>query len=386
MTAPGRALDPNLPAETSMNREKHLFAKFTGSEIFLEQGRLLFTLLHIFAQGGYRIHLYNNLADKDLDKYGKLVYTLPDLDLTDAPPAETGNWLYLHDQLDSSIARQPWHKRIQVRFDMFAPFHYADPIIMPFPMHPLQVNTSPEQIEAARSRQRTLRIFFSGDTNHYGREWVRYPSPKLPRKPIIDAIIADLGPSLQIVDDPAVFRGLGQGGYINKCVITASSEIRIEPQDWLDTLTMSDFFLSPPGIVMPMCHNIIEAMAVGAIPITNYPEWLDPHLRHMENCIVFDDRADLIAKLNGVLAMGEAEIARLRRNVIEYYDAHMRPVTFIDRIERHPDPGFPILMYTERNMAKNPKKLGKHSILMQGTTLPRQRGWVAAMAKKLLGN
>ena len=370
-----------------MSPEKHLFAKFTGSEIFLEQGRLLFSLLHVFAHhGGYQIHLYNNLAGKELDKYGQLIFGLPNLNLVDAPPKGVEHWLYLYDRADSALTREPWHKRAQVRFDLFSPFWFSDPIIMPFPMHPLQADTGPEKLEAGRSRQRKLRIFFSGDTNHYGRQWVRYPRPKLPRKPIVNAVIADMGDALLTVTDPSVFHGLGNDGYTNKCVITASSEIRIEPQDWLDTLAMADFFLSPPGIVMPMCHNIIEAMAVGTIPITNYPEWLDPPLRHMENCIVFEERADLITKLNEVLEMGDAEISRLRRNVIDYYDAHMRPATFIHRVERHPDPGFSILMYTERNMAKNTKKLGRHSILMQGTATPRQRGWFARMAKSLLRN
>jgi hypothetical protein len=153
-----------------MSRDKHLFAKFTGGEIFLEQGRLLFTLLHIFAKGGYRIHLYDNLADHDLDKYGKMVFDLPDLDLTQAPLAGTGDWLYLHDRPDPAIARLPWRKRLQVRFDMFAPFRFSDPIIMPFPMHPLQVDACPVRIAAGRARRRVLRILCSGDTNHYGRQ------------------------------------------------------------------------------------------------------------------------------------------------------------------------------------------------------------------------
>jgi len=181
----------------------------------------------------------------------------------------------------------------------------------------------------------------------------------MPRKPIIDAVVANLGPDLLLVDDPAVFHDLGRNGFVNKCVLTASHEIRIEPENWLDTLAMADFFLSPPGIVMPMCHNIIEAMAVGTIPITNYPEWLDPPLRHMEDCLVFDQRADLVARLRAALALDQGEIARLRRNVISYYGAHMRPDTFIEREERHPDRAFPILMYTERNVARRTKRLGR---------------------------
>jgi hypothetical protein len=188
-----------------------------------------------------------------------------------------------------------------------------------------------------------------------------------------------------VINDPAALDGLRQGTYANQCVLTASSDVRIEPQDWLGTLAMADFFLSPPGIVMPMCHNIIEAMAVGTSPITNYPEWLDPHLTHMENCIVFDERDDLIAQLKGVLEMPLEEIARLRSNVIDYYNTHMRPDTFIRRVEASADREVPILMYTERNMAKNPSKLGRHSILMQGTTSVREQNWLGRIVSSLRG-
>jgi hypothetical protein len=195
----------------------------------------------------------------------------------------------------------------------------------------------------------------------------------LPRLPIVNAVMEDMGDALRVIGGPQALDELRNGPYARQCVVTASSEVRIEPQDWLSTLAMADFFLSPPGIVMPMCHNIIEAMAVGTIPITNYPEWLDPHLKHMENCIVFDDRGDLIAKMKRVLEMTPEEIARLRSNVIDYYDTYMRPETFIRRVEASTDREVPILMYTERNMAKNPGKLGRHSILIQGTTIAREK-------------
>ena len=356
-----------------MNRSKQVFAKFSGSEIFLEQGRLLFSLLHVFSKSGYRIKLFNNLHDKQLDKYGQLVYSLDGLELVDAPPASSEGWFYLYDREERAIGKRPWVKKVQVRFDMFAPFWFSNPLIMPFPMHPLQANIRSEQLEAGRSASRKMRVFFSGDTHQYRRTWVHYPSTKLPRLPIVNAVMEDMGDALRVIGGPQALDELRNGPYARQCVVTASSEVRIEPQDWLSTLAMADFFLSPPGIVMPMCHNIIEAMAVGTIPITNYPEWLDPHLKHMENCIVFDDRGDLIAKMKRVLEMTPEEIARLRSNVIDYYDTYMRPETFIRRVEASTDREVPILMYTERNMAKNPGKLGRHSILIQGTTIAREK-------------
>lgn len=366
-----------------MNSTKQVFAKFSGSEIFLEQGRLLFSLLHVFSKAGYQIKLSNNLHDKQLDKYGQLVYSLDGFELVDTPPDNPEGWLYLYDKEDRAIGGRPWAKKAQVRFDLFAPFWFSNPMIMPFPMHPLQADTSTGQLDECRSANRKMRVFFSGDTHQYRRTWVRYPSPKLPRLPIVNAVMEDLGNDVLVISDPDVLKELRNGAYTNKCVMTASSDVRIEPNDWLGTIAMADFFLSPPGIVMPMCHNIIEAMAVGSIPITNYPEWLDPHLKHMENCIVFDDRDDLIAKMKQVLEMAPEEIARLRSNVIDYYNAYMRPDTFIRRLEASADREIPILMYTERNMAVNPTRLGKRSILMQGTTVEREKNWFRRMVSGL---
>ena len=358
-----------------MTHTAKLFARFTGPEIFLEQGRLLFAVLHGFATAGLKIHLFDNLTDKDLDKYGKLVYSIKDLVLTKQVPGNPAEFLYLYDQPGDFLHKHAWPKTVQVRFDMFSPFWTSNPIIMPFPMHPLQSGITASDLEGLRSSPRRMRIFFSGETHHYGRVWVHHPKTKLPRLQIVNCIKERLGDDLVLTHDTSMLQMLKQEGYSRKCVITASSEVRIESADWLGTLAQADFFLSPPGIVMPMCHNIIEAMAAGTIPITNYPEWLDPHLEHMKNCIAFDDGDDLICKLRSALAMEPSEIARMKANVIDYYERCMRPQIFVDRVLASPDKNVPILYYTERNVAKHASKLGRHSILVKGTTRPRESHW-----------
>ena len=370
-----------------MIHDKKVFARFTGGEIFMEQGRLLFSLLNAFSNSGYQIKLYDNFGDRQLDKYGQLIHTLRGLELTatDIDPGEKEGTIYLYDKKDRFMAKGRWLKRIQVRFDLFSSFWLSSPIIMPFPMHPLQTETPPEQLEAYRHCERKLRVFFSGDTDHYGRNWIRYPKPKLARLTIVNAVKENLGARLVVINDAEDLNRLGISGYTNKCVITGSSKIRTEFREWLDTLAKADFFLSPPGIVMPMCHNIIEAMAVGTIPITNYPEWFDPHLEHMENCIAFDDLPDLISKMKFALELGTNEIDRLRSNVVRYYESFMKTDTFIRRIEAHPDHDFPILMYTERNVAKKSAKLGRSSILMHGTIKRRERSRLLQLTHRVLG-
>lgn len=369
----------------SMTPIAKVFARFSGPEMFLEQGRLLFSVVHTFASAGLRVHLFDNLAGKDLDKYGKLVYTIKDLVLAKGVPENPAEYVYLYDQPDEILRKHAWSKAVQVRFDMFSPFWSSNPIIMPFPMHPLQSGLTPGDLDALRPGPRRMRIFFSGDTNHYGRVWVRHPRPKLPRLQVINSIRERLGDDLVVVHDTPSLQALMQAGYSRKCVITASSEVRIEAADWLGTLARADFFLSPPGIVMPMCHNIIEAMAVGTIPITNYPEWLDPRLEPMKNCLAFDDTDDLIATIRQALAMAPDEIARMKANVIEYYDRHLRPRPFVDRVLASPDRCLPILIYTERNMARKPTRLGRHSILMKGTTQPREGHWFKRVLASYLG-
>jgi len=371
--------------DVPMAGARRIFAKFTGKEILLERGRLLFSILDLFANRGYEVTLFDNFADRELGKYGGLIHTLPGIELSDRPRGDIEEAIYLFDREERHLGRRPWRKKVQVRFDLFAPFWFSDPLIMPFPMHPSQANTSHERLLRCRSRVRSLRLFFAGDTEHYSREWVRFPRSKMARLPVINAVREELGEEVVIVDDAEELSRLAGDGYTRKCVLTGSSEVRIPPESWLDAIAAADFFLAPPGIVMPMCHNIIEAMAVGSIPVTNYPEWLDPHLRHMENCIVFGDRADLVAKLKSVLQMDEAEIGRLRDNVVDYYETYLRPEAFVRRLEAHPDRAVPILMYTERNMVKRGSRLGRRSILMHSTYTPRPPKGLRRIAASLVG-
>jgi hypothetical protein len=90
-------------------------------------------------------------------------------------------------------------------------------------------------------------------------------------------------------------------------------------------------FLAPPGFQMPQCHNIIEAMAVGCIPLTNYADWFSPPLTDGENCFRFHDRKDLQERIASILATDQAALNAMRRRVIDYYDRHLAPKSFLER-------------------------------------------------------
>ena len=106
---------------------------------------------------------------------------------------------------------------------------------------------------------------------------------------------------------------------------------------WMRMLGVSDFFVAPPGIIMPFSHNIIESMAVGTVPITQYGDLFDPPLVDGETCLAFSDEASLRARIEHALRMRSDEIEHLRKNVEDYYDRHLDPRAVVGKIVARKD-------------------------------------------------
>ncbi len=355
-----------------------VFAKFMRNEILGEMGRLLFFLLDAFSASGYHIKLFDSLAHAALEKYGRLACALPHVTLTNAIPSETSEMIYLFDEEDKSVGTRAWRKKVHVRFDVFSPYWFGQPILMPYPVHPVHAGPDlPDRLRKFRASAKKMRVFFSGDSKGYVTNRIHYPAPKLPRLEVINAILQEMGDKALLVQGEQDLAVLGAAGYVNKCLVMDQDHPRIDETRWLATLATSDFFLCPPGYVMPMCHNGVEAMAVGAIPIINYPEWFDPHLEHLQNCIVFGDKADLLRKMNEVLQMGPERIAQMRQRVIAYYDEHLAPQIFIRKLESSEQQKVIVLMITDANVSKNAAKLNARSVLIRGSSAPGISGWLA---------
>ena len=344
-----------------------VFAKFLDPDILDEQGRLLFSLLNAFATSGYPILLFDNLPSERLGRYALDARSLPRLTRTTTVPDQVDNMLYLFDREDRKIGRREWQKKIRVRFDIFSSFWFRRPVLLPFPVHP--VHAAPglgERLATFRSNPRRMRVFFSGETSGYTDNRISYPKAKLARLEIINTVREGMGERVVFVQQQAVLERLLSAGYADKCVILDTSKLRVRDQDWLSVLSHADFFLAPPGIVMPMCHNSVEALAVGAIPVINYPEWFDPSLEHGRNCVVFDDKDDLIAKLEWVLAMDAATIAQMSARAIAYYDTHLSNRSFTAKIEARRERKIDVLIIMEEYVRKNARRLNGRSVLIRG--------------------
>ncbi|CAD7804037.1 hypothetical protein CHRY9390_01166 [Chryseobacterium aquaeductus] len=105
--------------------------------------------------------------------------------------------------------------------------------------------------------------------------------------------------------------------------------------DLRELLSNFNFHLCCPGVVMPLCHNIIEAMSVGTIPLIEkeYAEVMYPNLQHKINAIIFKDLRDLNKILSEQLFdFSEMEISYMRKNVLEYYENFLMPESVVNHL------------------------------------------------------
>jgi len=54
-----------------------------------------------------------------------------------------------------------------------------------------------------------------------------------------------------------------------------------------------------------------------------YAQWFDLHLEHLQHCIEFDDKADLLVELNA--ETGAEHIAGMRQRGVDYCDDYLAP-------------------------------------------------------------
>ena len=92
-------------------------------------------------------------------------------------------------------------------------------------------------------------------------------------------------------------------------------------------ISESKFFITAPGVNMPLSHHIIESMIVGTVPITSSGIYLRPNLDE-KNSISFFNKNDLINAIHKALNINEESYFNLRNNIMNYYDKHMCPESF----------------------------------------------------------
>ncbi len=184
------------------------------------------------------------------------------------------------------------------------------------------------EVEAERS----ARIFFGGNTepDKYDKDVIRDVYHMLSRREMLTETIAAIPP--EMIHRPKNSANWSASSEFHAFVLCETQHCKIPQERWLDALVNADFFLACPGVGMPLCHNLIEALAAGCIPILQYANYLPDPLTDRENCMAFHNAASLRKTLDEILNLSPARISELRANVRHYYDEILAAGRFAERL------------------------------------------------------
>ena len=215
----------------------------TSDEMLRESGRLPFAMLYPFVRAGYEVRIYDNLRSRlaafyqrdeaDLPETARLTLSMPGVEFTPRLPDDPGDFLYLFDRPLDAARGCAWMRRVQVRFDLFAPYWLRAPLIAPYAMHPAQaLRATPEVLERLRASPRRMRALFAGDSKGYSRNRVRYPGPKLPRLEVLTTLKERLGDAIVSVSGSDQIEALCEPGFVDRFVLSDSGS-GIAASQWL---------------------------------------------------------------------------------------------------------------------------------------------------------
>ncbi|KAA0126498.1 hypothetical protein FY557_17060 [Chryseobacterium sp. SN22] len=140
-----------------------------------------------------------------------------------------------------------------------------------------------------------------------------------------------------------------------KYVFAIKENYGIKMEDIRELLSYFNFYLCCPGVVMPLCHNVIEAMSVGTIPLIQkeYAEVMYPNLTHQSNAIIFNDLDDLEYIIQDkIFNYSDQEILTMKTNVLEYYDKYLSPHGMVKNLNQSILKKKPIYLQAEHRSVK----------------------------------
>jgi hypothetical protein len=233
---------------------------------------------------------------------------------------------------DAAAAAQPNATRV-VRVDYEQRLcRTEDELAFPVFVHPQITVKTRLPLSYQVEDGRPARIFFGGNTEQgkYDKDIIRDVYQMLSRREMLAETIAAMAPeTIHRPQDAAVWLASAE---FHSFVLCETRHCKIPQERWLEALAKADFFLACPGVGMPLCHNLIEALAAGAVPILQYADYLPPPLRHGVNCLAFSDAAGLRETIGTVLTMSQEDIRAMRANVRLYYDEFLAPGCFAKRL------------------------------------------------------
>lgn len=328
----------NLFAKTllrSRSLGKRALLTLTGIEI-KRPSLLLAKLLRL---ADYEVFLsFDSRQAAKMGVYGRQLFDDPGIFLH-LPLMHGYDFSLSNSARNAHLGRQ----KLTVDFDVFNASGVASAdLYFPIMFHPSFLNgESIAQAESlysdrAMKARNDIGILFAGafSREHYDKDETRTLFGLLTRYQIIEVVrTAFAGTALyEPTDYESFMKDANAGTLRDKIVICDSDRVRIPESDWFSVLARSAYFLSPPGVLQPFCHNTVESMSVGTVPLLQYPDRYIPQLVHGINCLRFTSQESLIALVGEVLGQVQFPWPELSAASHRYYRDNLSSQAFERRL------------------------------------------------------
>ena len=329
---PGKCYHQILPEVRKELAQLNVVLVLENRSLLFEDGRYLFILAEFAHELGCHIHVrqtevFQNsfsrhrfhkeimdwLKPKELKvsaNYPENCVVLADHERPVEGADEVNKWVYLKRSRLNKDCNAIWFKPT---------------------MHPSRYQYGTHRLlHSCRRAKRNCKILFSGNSGIlYHNPVLRMHFGKLSRNSMIRILKKHFSDRITNLEEQETSSQAMPEGEI---VLGLQRQVRIPGLYWLQWLSRANFFICMPGAYFPMTHSLAESMAVGTIPILEYPEIIDPKLEDGVNCVAFHGKSGFLDAIQRVLIMDNEEVQRMQKNVTEFYDKHLNFAPFMANI------------------------------------------------------
>lgn len=309
--------------QTKDSKQKVVFINISNGLIY---HRYYYILAKYFLMEGYQVYvkrdlilIYRLATDQDAS------FLLKEPNVYFSKPNQEMSYLELDDNL--------------IDPDYFGFLHMEQSgYHIPIGFHPFIYFKNYWNVEISTTKERKKSIFLAGNFYHsnYSKKSNEILFQVNNRLQVYNYLKQNCQ-SFKLIENENDFENyLGTKDSNHIIIIDRLGPFSIPPSKLFNYLKEFDFFLALPGEVMPLCHNIIEAMAVGTIPILQqgYAKAMRPALIEGETCFTFKDLEDLPKKVDYLFSLPFYEILKIRKRVLKEYSKYFSPKAIVSELEK----------------------------------------------------
>lgn len=201
---------------------------------------------------------------------------------------------------------------------------YSDGYFFPISFYPSFLTKKNEQfaLSGSKNTKRKILVLFVGTIDHhYKNERTKDYFKINTRSEVFDYIVENIPSDMIYIPKSweEMKKKMVGGELEEKIVLLNAKKVSIPQDEYFPVLHDTWFFIHMSGYIQPFCHNQIEAMACGVIPITQFPQLFKPQLEPGTQALVYATLPDLKNVLMRILHHEIDGLDQMREYNIDYY-------------------------------------------------------------------